>query len=54
MGTGIRRIGLARPLVQIIESVIVGILLENVRVGDRQSKLFQLFVWNGRMQFGAL
>src|SRR5579864_3563321 len=54
MRINVARTGMAGPFVQIIESVIVWVLLENVRIGDRQSKLFQPFVRNWRMNLRSL
>src|SRR5689334_21784286 len=38
MGICIRRIGFTGPFLQVGEAIVVGILLQHVSVGDRQSK----------------
>ena len=54
MRIAIGRIGVALPFLEIGKAVAIGILLENVCIGDRQSKLLEPFVRHRGMHFSRL
>src|SRR6266404_3236652 len=54
MRTLFDRIGMPLPLFEIVKAVAIGVLFQNIGVGDRQAKLFQPFIRDGRMYLRGL
>src|SRR6266446_9986062 len=48
------RVGVSLPLVEVIETVAVRILFQDVGIGDGQSELLDPFIRHRRMYFGGL
>src|SRR2546423_15441144 len=50
----VRRVGVSLPFVEVIETVAVRILFQDVGIGDGQAKLLDPFVRHRWMHFGGL
>ena len=54
MRTLFDRIGMALPLFEIVKAVSIGVLFQDIGVGDGQAECFQPFIRDGRMHLRGL